>query len=50
MKKCFSKKTLSLIKNKCNLVPGHPIAGTEFSGAKNAKLKLFEKNGVFSHH
>ena len=43
VKKCFTKKTLSLIKNKCNLVPGHPIAGTEFSGAKNAKLKLFEK-------
>ena len=43
VKKCFTKKTLSLIKNKCNLVPGHPIAGTEFSGAKNAKLNLFEK-------
>ena len=43
VKKCFSKTTLSLIKDKCNLVPGHPIAGTEFSGAKNAKFDLFIK-------
>ena len=34
--------------NKCNLVPGHPIAGTEFSGAVNAKNDLFKKkSGVF---
>ena len=43
VKKCFSNKTLNLIKNKCSLVPGHPIAGTEFSGAKNAKSDLFKK-------
>ena len=42
VKKCFSNQTISSIKNKCNLVPGHPIAGTEFSGAKNAKSNLFK--------
>ena len=36
-----------MIKGKCRLIPGHPIAGTEFSGAKNAKPDLFKKNGVF---
>ena len=32
-----------MIKGKCRLIPGHPIAGTEFSGAKNAKTDLFKK-------
>ena len=43
VKKCFSKETLTLLKDKCKLVPGHPIAGTEFSGARNAKADLFKK-------
>ena len=43
VKKCFSKQTLILAKQKCNLIPGHPIAGTEHSGAKNSKVNLFEK-------
>ena len=43
VKRCFSKKTISRVMNKCNLVPGHPIAGTEFSGAVNAKNDLFKK-------
>jgi len=43
VKKCFSKTTLDFAKEKCNLIPGHPIAGTEHSGAKNSKDNLFEK-------
>ena len=43
VKKCFSSETIKLTKGKCSLIPGHPIAGTEFSGAKNAKLDLFKK-------
>ena len=43
VKKCFSNQTIKMIKGKCRLIPGHPIAGTEFSGAKNAKPDLFKK-------
>merc|ERR1711991_827766 len=41
VKNCFSSKTLKLYKKKSFLIPGHPIAGTEHSGAKSAKLSLF---------
>ena len=41
VKNIFSKETLALNGNKFNLVPGHPIAGTEHSGAKNAVTNLF---------
>lgn len=43
VKKCFSNQTIKMIKGRCRLIPGHPIAGTEFSGAKNAKPDLFKK-------
>ncbi len=42
VKDCFSKKTYALFKEKSYLVPGHPIAGTEFSGAKYAQKDLFK--------
>ncbi len=42
VKNIFSKETLKDDGNKYNLVPGHPIAGTEHSGAKNAKENLFQ--------
>ena len=42
VKNCFSKKTINLFKKKSFLVPGHPIAGTENSGAISAKHDLFE--------
>ena len=35
------KKTLKLNDKKFSLVPGHPIAGTEHSGPKNAFNNLF---------
>ena len=41
VKNCFNTKTLNLYKKKSFLIPGHPIAGTEHSGAKSAKLDLF---------
>ena len=41
VKNCFTKKTIKLYEKKSFLVPGHPIAGTEYSGAKSAKLNLF---------
>tara|TARA_B100000287_G_scaffold329982_1_gene314541 strand:+ start:6173 stop:7051 length:879 start_codon:yes stop_codon:yes gene_type:complete len=43
VKNCFSKKTIKLFSRKSFLVPSHPIAGTEHSGAKSAKVNLFEK-------
>ena len=42
VKNCFSKKTYSLFKKKACLIPGHPIAGTEFSGARYAQKDLFK--------
>ena len=41
VKNCFSKKTIKLYEKKSFLLPGHPIAGTEHSGARAAKLNLF---------
>ena len=41
VKNCFSKKTIKLYEKKSFLLPGHPIAGTEHSGAQSAKLNLF---------
>ena len=38
----FSKRTLSNNGLRYSLVPGHPIAGTEHSGAKNAEIDLFK--------
>ena len=43
VKNCFSKETIKLFSRKSFLVPSHPIAGTEHSGAKSAKVNLFEK-------
>ena len=42
VKNIFEKKTLKLNNKKFSLVPGHPIAGTEHSGAKNAFDSLFQ--------
>ena len=42
VKNIFEKKTLKLNNKKFSLVPGHPIAGTEHSGAKNAFESLFQ--------
>lgn len=42
VKNIFDKKTISNIRKVGDLVPAHPIAGTEFSGATNAKIDLFE--------
>ncbi len=42
VKNIFSKSNLQKINAACKLVPGHPIAGTEFSGAKNAFYNLFK--------
>ena len=41
VKNCFTAKTIKLYEKKSFLLPGHPIAGTEHSGAKSAKLNLF---------
>ncbi len=41
VKNCFRTKTIKLYNKKSFLLPGHPIAGTEHSGAKSAKLRLF---------
>ena len=41
VKNCFTTKTIKLYEKKSFLLPGHPIAGTEHSGAKSAKLNLF---------
>ncbi len=42
VKNIFKKKTLKLNEIRFSLVPGHPIAGTEHSGAKNSKEDLFQ--------
>ena len=42
VKNIFEKQTLKLNDKKFSLVPGHPIAGTEHSGAKNAFNSLFQ--------
>ncbi len=43
VKNIFKKSTVNLVNKKCFFVPGHPIAGTEHSGAKNAENNLFKK-------
>ena len=42
VKRIFSKKTLNHNNKKFSLVPAHPIAGTEHSGAKNSDKNLFK--------
>lgn len=42
VKNIFKKKTLQLNNFKFKLVPGHPIAGTEHSGAINSDQGLFK--------
>ncbi len=42
VKNIFKKKTIKLNEIKFSLVPGHPIAGTEYSGAINSKKDLFQ--------
>tara|TARA_B100000989_G_C19530162_1_gene469189 strand:+ start:1745 stop:2629 length:885 start_codon:yes stop_codon:yes gene_type:complete len=42
VKNLFSKQFYNSINQIENFVPGHPVAGTEFSGAKNASNELFE--------
>ena len=42
VKNIFENKTLKLNDKQFSLVPGHPIAGTEHSGAKNAFNNLFQ--------
>ena len=41
VKNIFNNVISRRIKKIADIVPGHPIAGTEFSGAKNAKKELF---------
>ena len=41
VKNIFNNTISKRIKKIVDIVPGHPIAGTEFSGAKNAKKELF---------
>lgn len=43
VKNIFEKNILSLNNKKFKLVPGHPIAGTEHSGAINAFSLIFKK-------
>ena len=42
VKNIFKKKTINLNEIKLSLVPGHPIAGTEHSGAINSQKNLFK--------
>ncbi len=42
VKNIFKKSTIKNISTISNFIPGHPIAGTENSGAKNAFNGLFE--------
>ena len=42
VKNIFKKSTIKNISTISNFIPGHPIAGTENSGAKNAYKGLFE--------
>ena len=42
VKNIFNNSVSRRIKKIVDIVPGHPIAGTEFSGAKNAKKELFK--------
>ena len=43
VKNLFSKEIIKLFEKKSALIPGHPIAGTEHSGAKSAQQNLFKK-------
>jgi len=42
VKNIFKRSTIKRINEVSNFLPGHPIAGTEHSGAKNALLNIFE--------
>ena len=42
VKDIFNAEILKLNNKKFSLVPGHPIAGTEYSGAANSKKNLFQ--------
>ncbi len=42
VKNIFREKTINMNKLKFSLVPGHPIAGTEHSGASNSQNYLFK--------
>lgn len=42
VKNIFKSSTIKRISEVSNFLPGHPVAGTEHSGAKNALLNLFE--------
>ena len=42
VKDIFNAEILKLNYKKFSLVPGHPIAGTEYSGAANSKKNLFQ--------
>ncbi len=41
VKSVFKQRILNQLSGVCDFIPGHPIAGTEFSGAENAKKNLF---------
>ena len=41
VKNIFTDSTIKLLKKHCKIVPAHPVAGTENSGAKNAIENLF---------
>jgi len=42
VKNIFKRATIKRINEVSNFLPGHPVAGTEHSGAKNALLNVFE--------
>ena len=42
VKNMFSNLNLHILNKNCRVVPGHPIAGTENSGAENADCELFK--------
>ena len=42
VKDIFNNDAVRRISKLCHIIPGHPIAGTEFSGSKNAKIDLFK--------
>ena len=48
LKIASQKKPINLFQKKSFLVPGHPIAGTENSGAISAKQDLFKRNGILT--
>ena len=42
VKNIFKKATIKRINEVSNFLPGHPVAGTEHSGAKNSLINLFD--------